>query len=175
MLAATPAGVLVVAQNIDDIVAIDPAQAYEFTSGELVTNIYDRLVQYDAADPTVLAAGLASEWAVDPAAKTITFTMRDGVKFHSGNPVRAEDVVFSFARVVKLNLTPAFILTQLGWTPENIADDGQGRRQQGGREVRGRLLAGLRDERARLAPGLDRRRGDGAWPTRPTATWATPG
>ena len=36
--------------------------------------------------------------------------------------MRAEDVVFSFARVVKLNLTPAFILTQLGWTPENIAD-----------------------------------------------------
>ena len=92
-LADTPAGVLVVAQNIDDIVAIDPAQAYEFTSGELVTNIYDRLVQYDAEDPTVLAAGLASEWAIDPEAKTITFTMRDGAKFHSGNPVRAEDGV----------------------------------------------------------------------------------
>lgn len=122
VLAATPDGVLVVAQNIDDIVAIDPAQAYEFTSGELVTNIYDRLVQYDAVDPTVLAAGLASEWEIDPEAKTITFTMRDGATFHSGNPVRAEDVVFSFARVVKLNLTPAFILTQLGWTPENIAE-----------------------------------------------------
>ena len=121
-LAATPDGVLVVAQNIDDIVAIDPAQAYEFTSGELVTNIYDRLVQYDAEDPTVLAPGLATEWTEDPAAKTITFTLRDGAKFHSGNPVRAEDVVFSFARVVKLNLTPAFILTQLGWTPENIAE-----------------------------------------------------
>jgi peptide/nickel transport system substrate-binding protein len=120
--AETPPGVLVVAQNIDDIVAIDPAQAFEFTSGELVTNIYDRLVQYDAEDPTVLAAGLASEWTIDEAGKSITFTLRDGAKFHSGNPVRAEDVVFSFARVIKLNLTPAFILTQLGWTPENVAD-----------------------------------------------------
>ena len=27
---------------------------YEFTSGELVTNLYDRLVQYDAEDTTVL-------------------------------------------------------------------------------------------------------------------------
>jgi peptide/nickel transport system substrate-binding protein len=120
--AETPPGVLVVAQNIDDIVAIDPAQAFEFTSGELVTNIYDRLVQYDAEDPTVLAPGLASEWSIDEAAKSITFTLRDGATFHSGNPVRAEDVVFSFARVIKLNLTPAFILTQLGWTPENVAD-----------------------------------------------------
>ena len=40
VFAKTPDNVLVVAQNIDDIVAIDPAQAYEFTSGELVTNLY---------------------------------------------------------------------------------------------------------------------------------------
>ena len=120
--AATPAGVLVVAQNIDDIVAIDPAQAYEFTSGELVNNVYDRLVQYDAEDTTVLAPGLASEWVADDAAKTITFTLRDDAKFHSGNPVRGADVVYSMTRVLKLNLTPAFILTQLGWTADNIAD-----------------------------------------------------
>lgn len=119
-LAETPADTLVVAQNIDDIVAIDPAQAYEFSSGEFVTQVYDRLVQYDAEDTTVLSAGLASEWSIDEAGKAITFTIRDGVKFHSGNPVRAEDVTFSFKRVVILNQAPAFILTQLGWTPENI-------------------------------------------------------
>lgn len=118
--AKTPDGVLVVAQNIDDIVAIDPAQAYEFTSGELVSNLYDRLVQYDAEDTTVLAAGLASEWQADVDARTLTFTLRDGATFASGNPVTAEDVIFSFGRVIKLNLTPAFMLTQLGWTPDNI-------------------------------------------------------
>ena len=46
--------------------------------------------------------------------------MRDGVKFSSGNPLRAEDVVYSWKRVVVLNKSPAFLLTQLGWTPENI-------------------------------------------------------
>ncbi len=119
-MAETPPGVIVVAQNIDDIVAIDPAQAYEFTSGELVTNLYDRLVQYDAEDTTVLAPGLATSWETDEDARTIAFTLREGVTFHSGNPMRAEDVKGSLARVVKLNLTPAFILTQLGWTPENV-------------------------------------------------------
>lgn len=117
--AATPADVLVVAQNIDDIVAIDPAEAYEFSSGEFVTQVYDRLVQYDAEDTSVLAPGLASEWTADDAGKTITFTLRDA-KFHSGNPVRGEDVVYSFKRVIALNKAPAFILTQLGWTAENI-------------------------------------------------------
>jgi peptide/nickel transport system substrate-binding protein len=119
--AATPADALVIAQNIDDIVALDPAQAYEFTSGEINTNVYDRLVGYEAEDTTVLAPGLASEWVADDAAKTITFTLREA-SFASGNPVRPEDVVFSFSRVIKLNLTPAFILAQLGWTPENMAE-----------------------------------------------------
>ena len=119
-IAATPATALVVAQNIDDIVSIDPAEAYEFSSGEYVTQTYDRLVQYDAPDVKTLAAGLASEWKADDAAKTITFTLRDGVKFSSGNPLTAEDVVYSWKRVVVLNKAPAFILTQLGWTPENF-------------------------------------------------------
>ena len=121
-LAETPAGVLVVAQNIDDIVALDPAQAYEFTSGEIVTNVYDRLVQYDAEDTGRLAPGLATEWEIDEEGKSIAFTLREGATFHSGNPVRPEDVTGSLARVIELNLTPAFILAQLGWTPENVGE-----------------------------------------------------
>lgn len=119
-LADTPANVLVVAQNIDDIVAIDPAQAYEFSSGEYVTQVYDRLVQYEAEDLSTLSPGLASEWVADDAAKTITFTLRDGVTFHSGNPLRGEDVLYSFRRVIALDKSPAFILTQLGWNADNI-------------------------------------------------------
>ena len=119
--ADTPSNALVVAQNIDDIISLDPAQAYEFTAGELLTNIYDRLVQYDAEDPTVLAPGLAESWEIDTENKTITFQLREA-NFHSGNPVRGEDVVFSFKRVVQLNLNPAFIITQLGWTPENVEE-----------------------------------------------------
>ncbi len=104
--AATPKDTLVVAENIDDIVSIDPAEAYEFSSGEYVTQTYDRLVQYDATDLQKLSPGLATSWKADDAAKTITFTLRDGVKFSSGNPLRAEDVVYSWKRVIKLNKAP---------------------------------------------------------------------
>jgi len=120
--AATPDNTLVVAQNIDDIVSIDPAQAYEFSSGEYVANVYDQLVQYDALDTTTLVAGLASDWEIDPAEKQIIFTLRDDIAFHSGNPLSPEDVLFSLERVIKLNKAPAFILTQLGWTADNILD-----------------------------------------------------
>jgi peptide/nickel transport system substrate-binding protein len=118
--AATPASTLVVAENIDDIVSIDPAEAYEFSSGEYVTQTYDRLIQYDAPDVKKLAAGLAKEWTADDANKMITFTLRDGVKFGSDNPLRAEDVVYSWKRVIVLKKAPSFILAQLGWTPDNF-------------------------------------------------------
>ncbi|WP_241462558.1 ABC transporter substrate-binding protein [Tateyamaria sp. ANG-S1] len=120
--AETPDNILVVAQNIDDIVTIDPASAYEFSSGEYVANTYDTLVRYDALDTTVLAPALATEWEIDAETKTVTFTLREGVTFHSGNPLRGEDVVGSWKRVVSLDKAPAFILKQLGWTPENIEE-----------------------------------------------------
>ena len=120
--AGTPADVLVVAQNIDDIVTIDPASAYEFSSGEYVANTYDTLVRYDATDTTVLSPALATDWTVDADTKTVVFTLRDGVTFHSGNPLTGKDVVGSWTRVVTLDKAPAFILKQLGWTPENIAE-----------------------------------------------------
>jgi peptide/nickel transport system substrate-binding protein len=52
--------------------------------------------------------------------KSITFKIRPGLKFHSGNPVTTEDVAYSLQRVVKLNKTPAFILTQFGWNKDNV-------------------------------------------------------
>ncbi|MGL5734107.1 MAG: ABC transporter substrate-binding protein, partial [Beijerinckiaceae bacterium] len=95
-LAKTPANVLVVAKNIDDIVSLDPGQAYEFTSGEVVVNMYDRLIQYNPDNLEKLDPALAESWTVSPDGKTIVFKLRSGVKFSSGNPLRAEDVVFSF-------------------------------------------------------------------------------
>ena len=120
--AATPETTLVVAQNIDDIVTIDPATAYEFTSTEYVANTYDMLVRYDATDTTLLVPALATEWTIDPANKAIVFTLREGVTFHSGNPLRAEDVVGSWKRVLDLNQAPAAVLANLGWTAENITE-----------------------------------------------------
>ena len=55
-------------------------------------------------------------------ARPITFKIRPGQKFHSGNPLTAEDVAFSLQRVIILDKTPAFILSQLGWTKDNVKD-----------------------------------------------------
>ena len=119
--AATPKDMLVIANRIDDITTLDPAESFEFAGGDVSRNVYERLVTFD---PTDLKKGLqpqiASKWELSEDGKTITFTIRDGGKFQSGNPVRAEDAAFSLQRAVKLNKTPAFILGQFGFTPANV-------------------------------------------------------
>jgi peptide/nickel transport system substrate-binding protein len=120
-VAQAPQRTLVIGKNIADIISLDPAQTFEFTGGEIVSNLYDRLVQYDVDDTSRLLPALAERWRVEGDGKTIVFTLRDA-KFASGNPVRPEDVVFSFSRVITLKKSPAFILAQLGWTPENVAE-----------------------------------------------------
>ncbi len=118
--AATPDNILVIANRIDDITTLDPAQSFEFAGSDLSRNVYGKLVNFDPAD---LSKGyqpdLAERWTVSEDGRTITFKMRAGVKFHSGNPVTAADAVYSLQRAVKLNKTPAFILTQFGFTAEN--------------------------------------------------------
>lgn len=118
--AATPKDTLVVVKNIDDIVSLDPAEAYEFSSNEVLANIYERLVQNDPKDPTQLKPDLASAWKPAADGKSIEFTLRKDAVFESGDPVRLEDVVFSFKRLLQLNKAPAFNLSQLGWTVQNI-------------------------------------------------------
>jgi len=122
-LAETPANMLVIANRIDDITTLDPAESFEFAGSDVSRNVYGKLVNFD---PLNLDAGyapdLAASWTVSDDGKSITFTMRDGVKFYSGNPVRAEDAEFSLRRAVTLNKTPSFILDQFGFTADNVKD-----------------------------------------------------
>ncbi|MGH7155968.1 MAG: ABC transporter substrate-binding protein, partial [Acetobacteraceae bacterium] len=69
---------------------------------------------------TKINGDLAEKWDVSKDGLTITFHMRPDVKFESGNPVTAADAEFSLRRVVTLNKTPGFIVTQLGYTKDNV-------------------------------------------------------
>ena len=119
-IAETPADTLVIADAIDDIVSLDPAESFEFSGQDALENVYDRLIQIRPATNFALEPGLAESWRVSEDGQTYTFKMKEGIKFHSGNPVTAEDAAWSLQRVVKLNKTPSFILTQFGFTPENV-------------------------------------------------------
>ena len=118
--AATPKGIAVMARQIDDIVSFDPAESYEFTNGEVDANCYRRLIAPNVDDATKIEGDLAESWTVSPDGLTFTFKLRRDAKFDSSNPVTANDAAFSLQRVVKLNKTPGFIVTQFGFKPDNV-------------------------------------------------------
>jgi peptide/nickel transport system substrate-binding protein len=119
--AQTPPNMLVIANRIDDIKTFDPAESFEFAGSDVSRNVYQKLVNFDPLD---LDAGyqpqLAESWTISDDGLTITFTMAEGQMFSSGNPVTAKDAEYSLRRAVMLNKTPSFILTQFGFTAENV-------------------------------------------------------
>jgi peptide/nickel transport system substrate-binding protein len=119
--AETPKDTVVMAKQIDDIVSLDPAEAYELSGAEVIGNTYDRLVDYDPASPSKLKPGLASSWRVDPDGVTFTFLLRDA-RFTTGRQVTAADAVFSLQRAVTLDKAPAVILNAIGLTKENVVN-----------------------------------------------------
>jgi peptide/nickel transport system substrate-binding protein len=121
-LAATPKDTVVMAKQIDDIISLDPAEAFEFSGAEVLGNIYERLIAYDLKDVSKLRGELAESWSAGADGKTYTFKMRTGIKFASGNPVTAQDAAYSLQRAVIMNKTPGFILTQFGFTKENAKE-----------------------------------------------------
>ena len=105
-----------------EILSMDPAEAAEYTSVEVGASVYDRLVRFNAGAYDKLAGGYAESWEVSADGKTFTFHIRKGLLFHSGNPVTADDAAFSLQRTVILNKGQAFIITQFGWTADNVKE-----------------------------------------------------
>lgn len=118
--AATPADTLVIAMSIDDVISLDPAEIFEITTSEMLTSTYERLVTTDTKDPTKIIPQIAESWTFSDDGKSITFKIRGGLKFASGNPITAQDAAYSIQRAIKLDMSPAFILSQFGITRENV-------------------------------------------------------
>jgi len=62
-------------------------------------NVYDTLDETDAAGN--MSPGLATSWDIEDGGRAITFHLRHGVKFQSGDPFTADDVLWSYNRLLK--------------------------------------------------------------------------
>jgi peptide/nickel transport system substrate-binding protein len=109
------ASTLVWYADTSDLISLDPAVAYEFSGVLLAHNAYETLVKFEGADLATVKPGLAQSWDIKDSGSSwdITFKLRSGAKFASGNAITADDVVYSFQRVLKLNKSPAFLFTDI--------------------------------------------------------------
>lgn len=77
---------------------IDPHIHSSSELGIPLTSVYDTLV-YQGADYKYIP-GLAESWTISDDARTYTFKLRQGVKFHDGTPFNAQAVKENFDRIV---------------------------------------------------------------------------
>ena len=83
-----------IAQDLDE--SLDPHKAVAAGTKEVMFNVFEGLVK-PTPDGDLIPA-VASGYTVSPDQTVYTFTLREGVLFHNGDPVEMEDVVYSIER-----------------------------------------------------------------------------
>lgn len=86
--------------SFGNIVTLDPEGVYDTASGQITENIYETLVGYDGESITDFVPQLATEWSASDDGLTWTYTLREGVQFHSGNSFSCKDVEYSIQRIL---------------------------------------------------------------------------
>ncbi len=87
---------------------IDPAVGTDFSDSMALVQLYDTLV-FPSLDGSI-QPHLAETWDVSDDGLTYTFHLREGVKFHNGDELTAEDVVFSADRLFDIGEGFAYLL-----------------------------------------------------------------
>lgn len=92
--------------TLGEVDTLDPHQAYDSSSNEILSNVYDGLINYAGAELTEFAPAVAvnvpseSAGTIRDGGKTYEFTIRKGVTFHNGNDLTPEDVEYTFERAL---------------------------------------------------------------------------
>src|ERR1700722_14221150 len=104
---ATRKNTLVIGIDMSDTLVLDPAKVRSYTNPMPTRACYDPLVKMTVEDYIHVQPCIATEWSYLPDGKTVRFKLRDDVKFVTGQPVTAEDVRFSFMRLLHLQEQPS--------------------------------------------------------------------
>lgn len=93
---------LVLGIDISDTITLDPVRQAQYTPPMTLAATYDALVTLTPDDLVNVKPSLATSWQRTPDGRGWRFTLRDGVKFASGNPMTAEDVRWTFMRLLHM-------------------------------------------------------------------------
>lgn len=110
-----------IAQDLD---SLDPHKAVNAGTSEVLFNIFEGLMKA-SPDGGVIPA-VASDYVMSEDGKVYTFTLREGVKFHNGNEVTLEDVLYSLERCAGSENNGVPLIAAFS-NVTDIAADGQGR------------------------------------------------
>lgn len=113
---------VVIADDLVHIRDLDPGVTYVSFTAALLNNVYDRLLAPAVAEPGGAQRQVAASYDISADGLTYTFLIRGGLRFHSGNPLRAQDVAYTLHRTAKLGRAMARFLSELGVDAQNVDD-----------------------------------------------------
>lgn len=119
-LAETPGNQLVVGFSMNNLLSLDPHAISGRETVQVLANVYDTLVNIDPVDRSRITPDLAESWEVSEDGMSITFKLRDDAVFASGNPVTAEDVKYSYGRLLTMNKSQASYFTTFGFNSGDV-------------------------------------------------------
>lgn len=85
---------------------LDPHKTTSYFSFQVLENVFDTLVEPD--ENLEMQPALAESWDLSDDQLTWTFHLRDGVTFHDGSDFTADDVVYSYDRIIDDELSNAW-------------------------------------------------------------------
>lgn len=93
---------------------LDPALAYDSSSANIISQIYEPLITYNRERTDVFIPQLATSWEISAEGDVYTFHIRPGVAFHEGQSLTAEDVAYTFQRGILQGgyMSPQWLLTE---------------------------------------------------------------
>lgn len=94
---ARPGGTITITYQ-NDVATLDPAIGYDWQNWSMIKSLFDGLMDY-VPGTTELRPGLAESVEISEDGLTYTFHLREGVRFHNGREMTAEDVKYSLDRV----------------------------------------------------------------------------
>src|SRR5213082_2304553 len=105
---------LIMADDQSDVKTLDPDREFEFAAAFVDLNAYDTMVvPKSAQDFSSFVPFLAKDIKISPDGREYTFTLRDDVKFASGNPLTADDIKFSLMRLKNIKGNPGWMMDPL--------------------------------------------------------------
>jgi len=103
----------IVIGTTDRLVTLDPANAYDYLSCNVIENVFEGLYRYKPGT-TELEPALAEDFPIiTDNGYTWYIKIREGVKFHDGSELNATVVSWSLNRSMELGGDPAFLLTDI--------------------------------------------------------------
>lgn len=110
---------------------LDPQRATGVTENKIISSLIEGLITYHPSDSNIPEPGVAERWESSDNHKVWTFYLREDAKWSNGDPVTAEDFLYSYRRMLHPSFPGEY--SQMLYVMENAEDYKTGRMEDFGK------------------------------------------